>query len=479
LTTAERRFVPAHEVVEKGLGASRSSDCVVVVEERSEVELRFANNTNTTNGLRRDRRVTVVSFRGVASPPGPAPKGSSEGAAVAVGVASGSGSVDVTSLVRASEVDAEGGEAAADAAELVGDTPASPDFSDGLEMTSLDALRGVLGGLGDAFGRAASTDRTLAGFAEHQVATTYLGSSAGLRLRHVQPTGTVQLVGRSADGSVSAWVGAGTRNFEELDVGALEARLHQRMGWSARRVELPAGRYETILPPDAVADLMIVLGGAASGREAEDGQSVFSSPGGATRVGEVLSSLPFVLRSNPDEAGLECCPFLVAPASGPDVSVFDNGLQLEETRWLSDGRLSRLRYHRAGARRAGVVATPPIDNLVLELPGAATTIDEMVAGSDRALLLTCLWYIREVDPSTLLLTGLTRDGVYLVERGEVVGAVNNFRFNESPLDVLARAGEAGGSVRALSREWGEWESRTAMPALRIEDFNMSSVSPAT
>jgi predicted Zn-dependent protease len=95
------------------------------------------------------------------------------------------------------------------------------------------------------------------------------------------------------------------------------------------------------------------------------------------------------------------------------------------------------------------------------------------------LLLTCLWYIREVDPVTLLVTGLTRDGVYLVEGGEVVGAVNNFRFNESPIDVLARTTEVGRSVRALSREWGEWQSRTAMPALRVADFNMSSVSPAT
>ena len=103
----------------------------------------------------------------------------------------------------------------------------------------------------------------------------------------------------------------------------------------------------------------------------------------------------------------------------------------------------------------------------------------MIARTERGLLLTCLWYIREVDPVTLLLTGLTRDGVYLVEHGEVVGAVNNFRFNESPLDVLARATEAGASERALSREWGEWMNRTAMPPLRVADFNMSSVSPAT
>ncbi|HUY62991.1 MAG TPA: metallopeptidase TldD-related protein, partial [Acidimicrobiales bacterium] len=90
-----------------------------------------------------------------------------------------------------------------------------------------------------------------------------------------------------------------------------------------------------------------------------------------------------------------------------------------------------------------------------------------------------LWYIREVDPVTLLLTGLTRDGVYLVEHGEVVGVVNNFRFNESPLNVLARCVEAGRTERCLSREWGEWMNRTSMPALRVADFNMSSVSAAT
>jgi predicted Zn-dependent protease len=120
-----------------------------------------------------------------------------------------------------------------------------------------------------------------------------------------------------------------------------------------------------------------------------------------------------------------------------------------------------------------------INNLILELPGATSGLDDLVARTERGLLLTCLWYIREVDPTTLLLTGLTRDGVFLVERGEIVGAVNNFRFNESPVDVLARTIEAGRTERALSREWNEWLNRTAMPALRVAEFNMSSVSPAT
>ena len=103
---------------------------------------------------------------------------------------------------------------------------------------------------------------------------------------------------------------------------------------------------------------------------------------------------------------------------------------------------------------------------------------DMVAQTERGLLLTTLWYIREVDPTVLLLTGLTRDGVYLIEDGAVTGAVNNFRFNESPLDLLRRASQAGVSEVTLPRELGDWATRAAMPSLRIPDFHMSSVSQA-
>jgi len=259
----------------------------------------------------------------------------------------------------------------------------------------------------------------------------------------------------------------------------MEQRLVNRLSWAERTVELEPGRYEVVIPPDAVADLMVLVGAATSGREAEEGRSVFSAPGGSTKVGEALSPHPFTLRSDPYEPDLECTPFLVAGASGQDVSVFDNGLPLERTDWISGGRLDRLQYHRAAAQRLGVQPAAHINNLILEVPGATSGIDDLVARTERGLLLTCLWYIREVDPTTLLLTGLTRDGVFLVERGEIVGAVNNFRFNESPVDVLARTIEAGRTERALSREWNEWLNRTAMPALRVADFNMSSVSPAT
>jgi predicted Zn-dependent protease len=144
---------------------------------------------------------------------------------------------------------------------------------------------------------------------------------------------------------------------------------------------------------------------------------------------------------------------------------------------MRDGMLARLPYTRAAAAASGQEYAFPSDNLTLDV-GSSVTLDEMIRSTTRGLLLTCLWYIREVDISSLLVTGLTRDGVYLIENGEIVGMVNNFRFNESPIDLLRRAVEASVAEATLCREWNDWFTFTTMPALRVPDFNMSTVSQA-
>jgi len=464
---------PAQQVVEDALASARSGSdhCVVLVEETSEVEVRFANNTTTTNGSRRDRRVTVVAMRQV---PG----------GMAAGVARRGGDVDVADLVRAAEQDASDSPPADDVSPLIGPGDSSlmastARFDAPPDRTDLSVLSGVLAGLSGAFARGRTDGYVLAVFADHRLATTYLGTSTGLRLGHAQPDGSLQLVARSTDGTASTWTGAGTPDFTDVSMADLEAQLRHRLAWSTTRFERPAGRYEVILPPEAVSDLACNIAWELGARDAEDGQSVFSRPGGGTRVGEALATLPFDLRSDPAEPGLECTPFLTAGSSSADTSVFDNGLPLTRTEWIAGGRLNRLRYHRAGATRSGVEPAGFVGNLVLEVPGATGSVEELVARTERGLLLTCLWYIREVDPATMLLTGLTRDGVYVVEDGQVVGAANNFRFNESPVDLLGRATEVGASVRAFGREFGEYLNRTRMPSLRIPDFNMSSVSQAS
>jgi predicted Zn-dependent protease len=224
---------------------------------------------------------------------------------------------------------------------------------------------------------------------------------------------------------------------------------------------------------------MIYMYWTATGREAQEGRTVFSRPGGGTRVGERLSDRALTLRSDPAAAGLACAPFLAVHRSGEGRSVFDNGSLLHPTSWISDGVLSALVQTRHSAGLTGLPYTPYVDNLTLETADPVGGMDDLLAGVDRGLLVTCLWYIREVDPRTLLLTGLTRDGVYLVEGGEVTAGVNNFRFNESPVDLLARTSAATTTGRTLPREWCDYFTRAAMPALRVEGFNMSSVSQAS
>ena len=455
------------EVVERCLDLSKADGCVVLVDEGHSANLRWANNTLTTNGLMRSRSVTVV-----------ATIGESEGTAAGVVARSAVTPETLEPLVRAAEQAARDNGPAEDAQPLIAGEPAT-DWDEPAGETSVGVFADVAPALGATFARAGAEDRRSYGYVEHEVTTTYLGSSAGLRLRHEQPSGHIGITAKSTDLTRSAWVGQASRDFADVDVDALDAELVRRLGWATRTIDLPAGRYETVLPSTAVADLMIYAYWTMSARDAQDGRTVFSKPGEGTRVGERLTPRPVTLWSDPSAPGLACAPFVVAHASSSEQSVFDNGLPVRRTEWISDGILSELLQTRYSAELTGLATTPYVGNLGLNVDGGAGSVDDLVAGVERGVLLTCLWYIREVDPQTLLLTGLTRDGVYLVEGGEVVGAVNNFRFNESPIGLLERFSGAGATVPALSREWGDYFPRTAMPALRVPDFNMSSVSQAS
>ncbi|GAA3397111.1 metallopeptidase TldD-related protein [Streptomyces roseoviridis] len=458
------RVSKPYEIVERALELSRADGCVVIADEESSANLRWAGNALTTNGVTRGRTLTVI-----------ATVDGAEGTASGVVSRSAVTVDDLEPLVRAAEEAARAAGPAEDAQPLVEGVPASPDFTDAPAETSSAVFDAFAPALGEAFARAGAGGRELYGFAHHQLTSTYLGTSTGLRLRHDQPNGTLELNAKSPDRTRSAWAGRSTRDFKDVDPTALDAELATRLGWAERRIELPAGRYETLLPPTAVADLLIYQLWSSVARDAVEGRTVFSKPGGGTRIGETLSPLPLTLRSDPNEPGLESAPFVIAHSSGDDSSAFDNGLPVPPVDWVRDGRLEHLITTRHSAALTRLPMAPGAGNLILDA-GGERSLEEMVAATERGLLLTCLWYIREVDPATLLLTGLTRDGVYLVENGEVVGEVNNFRFNESPVDLLSRATEAGRTEKTLPREWSDWFTRAAMPALRVPDFNMSSVS---
>lgn len=446
------------------LAAAAGADgCVVIVEQSAEANLRWANNTLTTNGVMHGSTATVI-----------ATVGAGEGTAAGVVMRSAVTADSLQDLVDAAVEAARLAGPAENARPLIEADADAAAWEEEPADTSVQVYEEFAPALGETFARASEQRRILYGFAEHRVETTYLATSTGLRRRHVQPLGHVSMTGKTADRSRSAWAGQSTLDFTDVDVAAFDAELTRRLGWSERTVAMPAGRYPTVLPPGAVADLMTYLYRTMDGRAAHEGRSAF-----AGRIGEQLTDKPVTLRSDPLAGRLRVPEFVISHSSGGARSVFDNGMALGPTTWIDSGVLTNLHTSRYTADLTGLATTPSVGNYLLEIDGVAGTTDDLVAGLDDGLLLTCLWYIRMVDPQTLLVTGLTRDGVYRVEGGEVTGMVNNFRFNESPLDLLGRIDAAGATVPSFSREWGdEFPPLTATPPLLVPDFTMDSVSQA-
>ncbi|MCV7194729.1 metallopeptidase TldD-related protein [Mycolicibacterium brumae] len=449
----------AELVLAEAARAGGADETMVLVTDTATAALRWAGNTMTTNGVTTSRQTTVVSIV-------------RDGAVARVGSLS-SAEVDpdaIAAIVAASQAAARSAPPARDNVALITATDADPDWDEPAPGTGAAVFAPVAAGLSRGF---AGPD-TLYGFAHHVVETTWLATSTGVRRRHSQPTGSVEI--NAKHDRASAWAGVSTRDFTDVPTEAMLADLSMRLGWARRTVELPAGRYETIMPPSTVADMMIYLNWSMDGRGAQEGRTALSAPGGGTRVGEKLTDLGLTMYSDPAAPGLECEPFVAVGSSSETSSVFDNGMSIPRVDWIRDGTIATLSYPRAAAAEFGAPVAVPASNLLMT--GGTGELADLVAGTERGLLLTTLWYIREVDPTALLLTGLTRDGVYLIEDGEITAAVNNFRFNESPLDLLRRATEAGQTEITLPREWGDWFNRAAMPSLRIPDFHMSSVSQA-
>ena len=365
----QRTALVPQSLVEHAVSTSISDDCVAIVRDQTSANLRWANNTLTTNGVMHGVSVTIISFVHVAG-------------GVATGSVTGSASdqAQVTALVEAADAAARAGAPAEDAHPLVDDAPSAEDWDEAPVPTDIGVYSSFAPALGEAFGRAGAAERILYGFVNHEMTTTYVGSTTGLRLRHVQPTGHYGCTAKNTALTNSAWVGGATRDFADVDALEMEEAVATRLGWGERRVDLPAGRYDTILPPSAVADLMIDAYWYAGARDAHDGQSVYSRRGGGTRIGETITAPGVNLYSDPAYPGLQCAPFALASSSSNDASVFDNGLPLARTDWIRDGQLRSLLQTRFSAGLTQQPVTPAVDNLILDVDGATSSLDDLVAG---------------------------------------------------------------------------------------------------
>ncbi len=458
-------MISAQDLVEKILSRANTDDCIVVVKDKTQANLRWASSTLTTNGVIQERNVTVIAF-------------------VAMDGSMASGAVSRTN-VSESDIDALLAEAtaAAKAAGAAEDfAPLAKDVSFGNwsaphTPTGPEVFANFAPELGEMMRRSQSDSIELFGYAEHTHETIWVGSKGGMRLRHDSPVGRVEMTGKSHQRSRSTWDGVETHDFKNVSVAKIDANIRQRLAWQEKKIDLPAGKYDTIFPSGSIADLYVYMMWVAGGRDAFEGQSVFSKKGGGTRVGEKLANVGLQLFSDPTNSTLPGSPFVSASTSSPFTSVFDNGQKQSKVEWIKDGVLQSLVQTRASAKLTSLPYTPIGDNLIMSVDGGAGGLEDLVKKVDNGLLLTTLWYIRMVDPNSLLLTGLTRDGVYYVKNGEVQGATNNFRWNDSPVNALSRIAHAGASEWTQPREWAGDVTSMAVPPMVIRDFNMSTVSP--
>jgi len=381
----------------------------------------------------------------------------------------------IESLVRESEAACQRRPDAPDFMPLIEGRGAPSDWAAPPLTSDIHAFDAFTPRLARCFDRARQSQIATFGYADDTASTVWLATSTGLRRRHTDRSGRIAVTGKTPDFLNSAWVGTVTHDFTTIEPESLLETLAERLSWSSRHIALPPGDYEVIFEPSCTADLALEAYQTMARRDADEGRSAFSRAGGGNLIGERLFGDASIY-SDPIDPRLPAVPFHVGAGSDEASSVFDNGLPLERTDWVRDGELRALITPRFWAEREGSPAHPQIDNLIVD--GTGPTLDQMIASTERALLVTCLWYIRTVDPQTALVTGLTRDGVFLVEKGEVRGAVNNFRWNMSPIAAFAQATEFGMSGASLPREHDEF-LKVRTPPVRIARFNMSSVSDAS
>lgn len=298
----------------------------------------------------------------------------------------------------------------------------------------------------------------VAGFIEHTSGTVVRASSAGLLVAQPYSDLSFSVTARTSDGTGSGWASGTSRRLAEVDFAQLARAACDKAARSRAPTALAPGRYTVVLEPAAVHALVDAVVGSADQRAADEGRSPFSTAGGGTRVGEKLFSELVTIASRP------------ASRVAPTFPFDGEGFPLPERTWVSKGVLASLAVSRFWAKKKGVPPTGAYSGFEL-LPGTSSRA-ELIRGVERGVLVTRLWYTNLIDARTLALTGLTRDGTFLIEKGEVTRPVNNFRFNQSVLEALAR-------VDGVSSELSSWgSSEVRVPSLRTHDFLLASKSDA-
>jgi predicted Zn-dependent protease len=312
-----------------------------------------------------------------------------------------------------------------------------------------------------AIAAAESQNAIAAGFYVAQGTTHALATTAGLAATHPSTFARLTMTARSADGTGSGWAGRESVAARDLDAQSIAATAVEKAVRSQKPGKADPKAWKVVLEPACVLDMLRFFFEALDARSTDEGRSFFAKRGGGSRIGEKMFAPAFTVK---------CDPFDPATPASP----FDQeGLPVEPVTYVEDGVLTSLVTSRYWAQKTGKRPSPQPTAVHL-VGGDANGVEDLIAKVDRGLYITRFWYTRWLDPQTMTITGLTRDGVFLIERGAIKGPVNNFRFNESPASVFARA-------QAWTKEtfrMPSWGPVARVPALLTEGFHMSSVSAA-
>jgi predicted Zn-dependent protease len=437
----------ARAINNKVIALSKADSCVVSIAGDEGRHIRFAQNMATTSGSPSGLAISVESHFGKKS-----------------GSATGTDLTDagLAALVSASE----------DTAQLA---PENPEF-----MPPLGPQKYAVGAAFADATRDATPDQLAraiqpvlqeaeakklqaSGFLEVDSGFSSFGTSKGLFVYDRSTRALQTITARTPDGTGSGWAGTQHVDFAKLDVAGLGSVAIDKAIRSQKPVRLDPGKYSVILEPSAVSDLVgILIADEFDQRSADEGRNFATKKGGGSLVGEKIFGDNVTIYSDP------------ADPLAPGAIYSDDGLPAARTLWVENGVLRNLQCGRFWAQKTKRAPVP--SPTTLSMIGDSTSTADMIKQTKRGLLFTRFWYIREVDPQTVLLTGLTRDGVFLIEHGAITRPVCNFRFNESPVAMLNKVRALGPSVRTYGEEGAGLP--VCMPTLLVDEFTLTSVSDA-
>jgi len=415
--------------------------------------LRFARNAASTSGLSDSTTVSVTAWRGKRK-------------------------ASVSAAVTASDEPALRN-LVAEAETLASLSPEDREYQpllppqQYLEVNAYDAATAGMSpaaraqAVGEAIAYAKSRKVVIAGIFRNSGITRVLANSAGLFAWFPSSSVSFSITARTPDGGASGYAMVSSSRLAALDTKEAAALAVKKALDSRGARELPPGAYTTILEPQAVADLSPSLLFAINARPADEGRSVFSAPGGKTRIGEKIFDPRINIYCDPQHN------VVPAPFFGAD------GYPSAKASLVRNGALENLTNSRYWAQQRGRKPGPFFVNLVMD--GEGKSLSDMIASTERGILLTRLWYVRPVDPQQALVTGLTRDGSFYIENGKVRHPVKNFRFNESLVRILGEVESLGAPQRVWSSEgsnYGDGSIPLFVPAMQVKSFRFTSLSDA-